>query len=182
MAKYVKKETYENPNWRNLPRVPEGKIRDKHIKVVVNKDEMELIEKLTLEAKLNSVSKYVREQALSGKELTSGGIYGKYPLKKIGSLNFEVRKIGVNVNQMTRKLHQRGAFDQNDRKALKKIRESFDAFREEATKLHNELINIKLEKEVKSTEVQEEVKKEEFPYFEQPGFNIVNHILNIGKK
>lgn len=75
--------------------------RGKRKEVCFNEKEWELIEKKAAEVNLNTTH-YIRRMALNGYII-------EYDLKVLNDFIYELNKIGVNINQITKRVNETGS-------------------------------------------------------------------------
>lgn len=89
-----------------------GKHKGKGKLIYFSDDEWEVVEKKAEDTKLNTTN-YIKRMAIKGYII-------EYNLDKINELIYEINKIGVNINQLTRKTNEINNIYSEDMKELQK--------------------------------------------------------------
>ena len=75
------------------------------LSVRVTEKEKETIKKNMAVANINTMTNYIRKQALYGKVISVNFNDFKHLLEQFSRFNFELNSIGVNVNQIAKKVN-----------------------------------------------------------------------------
>ena len=84
--------------------------RGKRKEVCFNEKEWELIEKKAAEVKLNTTN-YIRRMALNGYII-------EYDLNTLNDFIYELNKIGVNINQIAKRVNETGSIHTGEMEAI----------------------------------------------------------------
>lgn len=84
--------------------------RGKRKEVCFNEKEWELIEKKAAEVKLNTTN-YIRRMALNGYII-------EYDFNTLNDFIYELNKIGVNINQITKRVNETGSIHTGEMEAI----------------------------------------------------------------
>lgn len=101
-----------------------NRYRDKQILIMVTDREKETIKKNMTLANISTMTNYIRKQALYGKVVSVNFNEFKNLLEQFSRFNFELNAIGVNVNQIAKKVNVNDEIQLNELFELKVEMES----------------------------------------------------------
>jgi hypothetical protein len=96
-----------------------NRYRDKQILIMVTEKEKETIKKNMAVSNIDTMTNYIRKQALYGKVISVNFNDFKHLLEQFSRFNFELNSIGVNVNQIAKKVNVNDEIQLNELFELK---------------------------------------------------------------
>ncbi len=96
-----------------------NRYRDKQILIMVTEKEKEIIKNNMAVANIDTMTNYIRKQALYGKVISVNFNDFRNILEQFSRFNFELNAIGVNVNQIAKKVNVNDEIQLNEMFELK---------------------------------------------------------------
>lgn len=109
------------------------------LSVRVTEKEKETIKKNMAVANINTMTNYIRKQALYGKVISVNFNDFKHLLEQFSRFNFELNSIGVNVNQIAKKVNVNDEIQLNE---LFELKIEMEALKNLYERTQNEILDV----------------------------------------